>query len=311
MHEWTPDQVIDAGVAADVVARQFPHLAGLPVRPFDAGWDNVLMAVGDAWLLRFVHRDVALPGARRELAVLRHLADRFSVAVPHPELVGTPTPELPRPFWGTRRLPGVELARAHLPDGARGPLASAVGRFLGELHDPALARETAAAAEGAGAALPLDPMSRSDAAVTAGRARDALEHLVRDGLWEPSDDVVALLGEADGLGRPDDSTAVLVHGDLHVRHLLVHDATAGGVIDWGDTALADPAVDLMIAYMAFEGRAREALLGAYGRDVPPERELRARTLAVRVAAVLARYAAVEGLTEVHHEALAGLRRAVR
>lgn len=47
------------------------------------------------------------------------------------------------------------------------------------------------------------------------------------------------------------------HGDLHVRHLLVdRDGSATGVIDWGDLCLADPAVDLSIAYFGFAGKPR-------------------------------------------------------
>ena len=102
----------------------------------------------------------------------------------------------------------------------------------------------------------------------------------------------------------------LAHGDLHVRHVLVGDrGAATGVIDWGDVCLADPAVDLALAYAAFSGAARAALLDAHG-DVSAEQELRARVLAVCLSAVLAEYAAAEGREALLAEALAGLRRAV-
>ncbi len=58
------------------------------------------------------------------------------------------------------------------------------------------------------------------------------------------------------------------------------DGLAAGVIDWGDCCLADPALDLSLAYGAFSGSARDALLSAYGRPVDEERELRARLLAL-------------------------------
>ena len=88
---------------------------------------------------------------------------------------------------------------------------------------------------------------------------------------------------------------MVCHGDLHVRHLLVdRDGSATGVIDWGDLCLADPAVDLSIAYFGFAGRARADLLSAYGRPVGPRRELAARAAAVSLAASLAEYAADDG-----------------
>jgi aminoglycoside phosphotransferase (APT) family kinase protein len=103
---------------------------------------------------------------------------------------------------------------------------------------------------------------------------------------------------------------VLVHGDLHIRHLLVDDAGgATGVIDWGDVCLGDPAMDLSLGYAAFTGPARAAFLSAYG-GVDAGRELRARALAVRLSALLADYAARVGRPVLLAEARAGLRRAV-
>jgi aminoglycoside phosphotransferase (APT) family kinase protein len=48
-----------------------------------------------------------------------------------------------------------------------------------------------------------------------------------------------LLARAAGVATSQDRS-VLVHGDMHIRHVLVPaagDATA--VVDWGDTALGD------------------------------------------------------------------------
>ncbi|XVQ08691.1 phosphotransferase [Spirillospora sp. CA-255316] len=86
---------------------------------------------------------------------------------------------------------------------------------------------------------------------------------------------------------------------------------AAGVIDWGDACLADPAVDLSLAYGAFAGTARAVLLEAYGRPVPPERELAARVLALFLCAALAQYAAAEGHRTLLAEALTGIGRAAR
>ena len=307
-HEWSPERVIDAALAAQVIREQFPELADLPVRAFDAGWDNVVHAVGQDWLFRFIHREIALPGARRELAVLLHLADRFAVPIPCPVFIGRPAPPVDWPFWGTRALPGRELALAALPDGDRVPVAEALGTFLRDLHRPTLAAGLTAAGP-AGVELPIDPLGRADGATVAGRARTSLATLTENGLWHPDDATAAVLDRAAALGPADPADAVLVHGDLHVRHVLIDDGRASGVIDWGDTALADPSVDLMIAYAAFTPDVREHFLAAYGA-VPAEREVRARALAVRVHALLAWYSSVEGLDAVHREATAALHRAV-
>jgi aminoglycoside phosphotransferase (APT) family kinase protein len=82
------------------------------------------------------------------------------------------------------------------------------------------------------------------------------------------------------------------------------------VIDWGDVCLADPAVDLSLGFGAFVGPARAAFLSAYG-PVDAERELRARALAVRLAALLTSYAAAQHRAALLTESLASLSRAVR
>ena len=307
--EWTAERVIDAELAGRVIADQFPELAGLPVRDFDAGWDNAVLAVGDTWLFRFIHRQIAIDGSRRELAVLRHLANRFTVPIPHPVFIGTPTPQVGWPFWGTRALSGRELAVARLPSQERTDVAATLGRFLRELHAPELAASTATATAASGVTLPVDPLGRADAARTATRARERLGRLVAAGIWEPDPRVEELLDRAAAAPPAPQGQAVLVHGDLHARHVLVDGGVLTGVIDWGDTALADPSVDLMIAYAAFEGAPRRVFLDGYG-DVPPDRELRARTTAVSVSAALAEYAAGEGMGAVLNESLAGLDRAV-
>ncbi|HWS59029.1 MAG TPA: phosphotransferase [Actinotalea sp.] len=308
--EWSPDHTITLEAAARVIAERAPDLAGLPVRLLDSGWDNTVVGVGEEWLFRFVHRAVAVDGSRRELAVLGRLAGHGSplpLAVPEPRVVGRTragTDGPGWPFWGALVLPGVELAVAGLGDEERSAVAAALGGFLRVLHHPATARLVA------DVDLPVDPIGRSDTAgVVVPRARARLSRLAGSGVLPPARALDDLLARAGRLGPPA-ATPVLVHGDLHVRHVLVAGPAASGIIDWGDTALADPCVDLMIGWAAFTGTARQAFLDAYG-PVPPERELRARALAVGVHAALAEQAADGGHEALLAESLAAIRRAVR
>lgn len=94
-----------------------------------------------------------------------------------------------------------------------------------------------------------------------------------------------------------------------MRHVLVADGRATGVVDWGDTALADAAVDLRLPYAAFDHAARTAFLTAYGA-VGDGTELRARALAVHVSAALLDYGLDLQMTSLVDEASAGLARAV-
>ncbi len=306
MPEWAPQRRIGPELAARVIADQFPELGGLPVREFDAGWDNAVLAVGERWLFRFVHREIALDGARRELAVLTRVG-QLPLPVPRPRFIGRATPEVPWPFWGAERLPGVGLAESGLPTERREQVAAELGGFLRELHHP-----IPAGAGGAHrptgrtrSAVATRPVRRTAPNVGSPRSRPRTSRRpsARRSCWRPPEPLrraAARLGP--GAGR------VLVHGDLHARHVLVRGGSATGVIDWGDTAVGDPGVDLMVAWAAFDPAQREAFWAAYG-PVDSQCRLRARATALNVCAALAAQAAADGHVAILTEALAGAARA--
>lgn len=303
---WSAERLVTVALVADLLARAVPELAGASLAPLGEGWDNTVLLADEQWALRFPRRAVALPGIRREIAVLPALAPLLPLRVPVAEFVAMDAhPDDSWPFTGARLIAGRELAQANLSDAARGPMASAMGAFLRTLHGPAPRAVAAAAAE-----LPVDPMQRGWPAGRSTWVRVMLSDLVEAGVWTRDRSVTDLLDDADELGPPTDRPT-LVHGDLHVRHVLV-DASGAvtGVIDWGDLCLADPAVDLALAYAAFLDAPRRAFFSAYG-PVARERELRARSLAICLSAMLAGYAAREVRPALLAEALAGLSRAVR
>ena len=297
--QWAPERTVDVARAASLIARAAPALAGQPVTALAEGWDNTVFRVGGDWVFRFPRREMALPGFRRELAVLPRIAARLPLPVPVPEVVGDDDAADPWPFTGARLLPGRELAEAGLSDADRAGVAAEVGAFLRALHGCPVG----------GLELPVDPMARGWPAARMAHTREHLAALTAAGVRADDPAVEELLAAGERLPAPA-GEPVLVHGDLHVRHVVVgNDGRASGVLDWGDVCLADPAVDLSLAYAAFGGPARDALLAAYG-EVDAERELRARCLAVRLSALLAEYAAAEGRAALLTESLAGLRRAV-
>jgi aminoglycoside phosphotransferase (APT) family kinase protein len=301
---WAAEIEVTPRLAAELIRKQFPDLSSGPVTVLATGWDNTAFAVDGQWLFRFPRRQVAVPGVRREITVLPRLAAALPLPIPDPRFVGRPSARYPWPFFGARLLPGAELADSGLPDSGRAKAAASVGRFLRVLHDPGLVARLD------DADLPVDPMQRASAPVRADLAREVLARLACRGTW-PGDPGVSQLLDRAGHGTAAGGPLVVSHGDLHVRHLLVDRAgSVTGVIDWGDLCLADPAVDLSIAYLGFAGKARADLLAGYGRPVGAERELAARTCAISLAASLAEYAAADGRARLLQESLAGLSRAV-
>ncbi|HET9894079.1 MAG TPA: phosphotransferase [Streptosporangiaceae bacterium] len=307
--QWTAEIDVTPALAASLIREQFPGLAAGRVHRAGSGWDNNAFVVDGQWLFRFPRRQLAIPGIEREIAVLPRLAPRLPLPIPEPRFAGRPSASYGWPFFGARMLAGTEFADAGIASPQRERAAAAVGGFLRVLHDPELSALVA------DADLPADPMGRAAPPVRAARAANSLERLAERGIWSPDPDVSGLLGQARAAGGDQAAPAArplaLCHGDLHFRHMLVDESGAvTGVIDWGDLCLGDPAIDLSVAYLAFDARARDELLAAYSRPVGQARELAARTCALSLAAALAEYAADDDRPALLRESLAGIRRSV-
>ena len=301
--EWAADVELDAADVRRLVGTQFPDVRLDGLAPYAAGWDNALWVTGEGIAFRFPRRAIAVPGVAREIAVLPSLAPRLPLPIPVPEWIGVPDEWYPWPFFGARLLPGREIADVGL-DGAREAFGARLGRFLRALHEPAI---RAALGDG----LPVDPNVRADMAVRVPRTRERFATLERLGLWTPPPRALALLDEAETLPPP--SGAVLVHGDLHVRHVLVgDDRLPSAVIDWGDLAVAEPSVDLSRYWSQLDRPARAAFREAYGPErLTPARLLRARILALFLDAALAAYANDVGDPALERTTLGALERTLR
>ena len=151
-------------------------------------------------------------------------------------------------------------------------------------------------------------MRRADMGSRIPHARRRLDAVVAAGLWQPTDAIERLVLEATGLPPP--PRTLVLHGDLHVRHVLVDNAgRATGVIDWGDVSAGDPSADLSIVYGSLMGEARAAFIDAYG-PIDGLTELRARVIATFLAAALLAYAAERGMESLRTESLRALERVV-
>ena len=300
MPEWSAEVVVDRERARRLIASQFDGVELRSLRLLAEGWDNTVWLVDEAWAFRFPRRTIAIPGVEREIASLPRIAPLLPLPIPRPVFIGAPSDDYPWPFFGAPMLAGGEAAEARLTDEARTRLARPFGRFLRTLHGRDVATELASLD------LHADPMGRADMALRVPRTLELLEEVERLGLWRVPPAVGSVLEAARTLPAPEPSS--VVHGDLHVRHLLVEaDGSLTGVIDWGDLCRADPSVDLILFWSFLPRESRDEFLAAYG-PVAPERLLRARVLALFLSATLLLYADHEGMANLKAESVAGLDR---
>jgi aminoglycoside phosphotransferase (APT) family kinase protein len=297
---WTAEIVVDERLARALIGGQFPGIHAHAFRLLAEGWDNTVWVVDDRFAFRFPRRDVAVPLVGRELAVLPVLEPLLPVPVPVPVFEGRPAHGYPWPFLGAYLLPGGEAAG--LDEAVRLELVRPLATVLRALHSDETRRRVEAVY-----ALPADPNRRADTATRAALARRQLAEVERLGLWRAPASVEQLLEEGSRLAPA--APSAVTHGDLHFRHVLVGaDGAIGGVIDWGDVCLSDPAIDLQLVWSFFPPEGRASFLEAYG-PVTEEQLLRARVVALSLCSALAAYGRHEGHPLVEREALAGLRRA--
>lgn len=304
MPVWDAEIPVDETLARRLIREQLPHLAGRPLRFLAAGWDNAVFVVDEAWAFRFPQRAIAIPGIEREIAVLPQLGPMLPAPIPVPTHVGRPTDAYPWPFFGAPLIVGTELAASGTDAAGRTRLGAQLGVFLAALHQPALA-------ERFNEHLPVDPMRRADMPARGAIARKWLDEAAGLGIWDRAADADADALILRAASAPESGRLSVVHGDLHLRHLVVDDDGAmAGIIDWGDICLADPAIDLSLVFSGLEGPSRAAFLDAYG-PLDAATELRGRLLGLMLCGALAVYGRTEGLAWLEAEAGEGLLRVLR
>jgi aminoglycoside phosphotransferase (APT) family kinase protein len=250
VHEWSPEHLVDEELARRLIAAQC--FAPATLRLLGEGWDNTVWLVDERWAFRFPRREIAIPGFRRELAALGEIAAQVPLRIPVPMWVGEPSPEFPWPFYGTKAIGGVELSDAQLTHEARCALGRPLGRFLRKLHDAAV-----------GAELPFDPLGRADMSTRVPRTLETLVAI--DAHWSLPDAVRDALHDAERLAPGLYDQPAVLHGDLHLRHLLIDDGALSGVIDWGDVCRGDPSLDLAVTWFALPPDGRADFFAEYGR----------------------------------------------
>lgn len=299
---WSADIPLDEAAARQLIAAQFPALAGHELRPLGVGWDNTAYLVGAATVFRFPRRQGAAELLAREARIVPLLAPHLPVPIPAPTFVGTPTPLFPYHFVGypfLRGTPASDLAVSD-DDDARTALAAPLGAFLRALHGIPIDAATRTWAPGdtiarndlAGRAPGLSVRLRGNAAALDGAAVARL---------------VALVGQlATTPARA--APSCWVHGDLYPRHLLLDEAQRFvGVIDWGDVHLGDPALDLSLAWTFLPIVAHPPFRASYG-PIDAATWDRARFRAIHYGAILAEYGRAEGIAPLLDLAIATLRR---
>ncbi len=235
---------ITAALASRLIARQFPQWADLPVVPVALdGWDNTTFRLGDALSVRLPSADPYAAQVEKEHRWLPILARHLPLPIPEPVALGQPDTDFPRPWSVYRWIDGdpATLDRiAALP-----AFAADLGQFLAALYaiDPRGGPPPGAHNFHRGGPLDTyDDQSRGSIR----RLADEIDSETATAVWD------------EALASTWTRSPVWVHGDVGPSNLLVGDGTLRAVIDFGCSAVGDPACDLVMAWTFFAGESRAA-----------------------------------------------------
>lgn len=237
---------ITAVVVSRLVRSQFPQWADLPVTAVALdGWDNTTFRLGSTLSVRLPSHDRYVAQIDKEQQWLPRLAPHLPIPIPEPVAKGQPSSEFPRPWSIYRWLEGETATLDRIDDVAA--FASQLADFLAALYrcDPAGGPPPGPHSFNRGGPLSVwDDQTRQ----ALDSSQDNIDTEAAAAVWE-----AALAAESHG-------PPVWVHGDVTGSNLLVAGGQLAAVIDFGCSAVGDPACDTTIAWTLFRGHSRETFI---------------------------------------------------
>ncbi len=238
------EPVIDADLVRRLLANQFPQWADLPVEPvIPGGHDNRTFRLGEAMAVRLPSHAAYAAQVEKEQRCLPRLAPVLPLPIPAPAGLGRPGEGYPWPWSVNRWLEGETPKTALIGD---------LVAFARDLAGFLRALQAADANDGP-AAGPHSFWRGGPLMTYDGETRQAIA-----ALGERIDGAAATAIWEAALAAAWAGAPAWVHGDVAVGNLLVRDGRLSAVIDFGCSAVGDPACDLVIAWTVFEGASRAA-----------------------------------------------------
>lgn len=275
---WSPEIVMTIEGAKKIIEEQFPQLKPVQISELGEGFDNTVYMVNGVYVFRFPRKEIAVELLKIENKLLPLLVNDLNIKIPEPIFIGQPTEDYKWPFTGYHHVPGE--APGTLSEEVRNQSAKLLGLFFKKLHAFPIKQ-----AEKLG--VPHDRFERMNLVKRKEMLLEKIKKAEELQLMEEAHSALECLNSF--IGVQVENTLTLVHGDCHIRNILVDEkGVISGIIDWGDTHIGNPAIDLSIAYSFLTQSGRELFFQEYG-EVSPEIKEAARFFALYVSVVLLLY----------------------
>jgi len=235
---------ITADLAGRLVAVQFPEWADLPVTPVALnGWDNTTFRLGDELAIRLPSGEGYAAAVEKEHRWLPALAPALPLPIPQPVARGRPGSRYPWPWSINRWLVGEPASLGQIAD--LPTFAADLADFLTALYAIDAVDGPPAGAHSAHRGGPLAHFDDEEVPEAIQLLADRVDVDAVSDVWRTA------------LSSSWVRSPVWVHGDVVGSNLLVVDGVLSAVIDFGCSAVGDPACDLVMAWTFFSGDSSE------------------------------------------------------
>lgn len=243
---------INERLVHQLLSAQFPQWEHLSIKPaeFD-GWDNRTFRLGENMSVRLPSAEGYAAQVEKEQRWLPKLAPLLPLPIPVPLAMGKPDHNYPWPWSIYQWIEGKHATLGNIADLQE--FAVTLAQFLLALQQ---IDSTAGPPPGQhnffrGGPLNVYDLETRNAIIALNGKIDT--DLVTE-VWETS-------LRSQWHGKP-----VWLHGDIAPGNLLVKDGRLNAIIDFGCSAVGDPACDLVITWTFFSGASREAFFTALPLD---------------------------------------------
>jgi aminoglycoside phosphotransferase (APT) family kinase protein len=242
----------DVKLVRRLLTAQFPQWKELPIEPVpSAGTDNALYRLGADRVVRLPRIHWAVGQVEKEHKWMPRLAPHVPLAIPVPLEMGEPGEGYPWRWSIYHWLDGENVSHENLAN----PVQTAItlAQFLIALQKIDTGAVPIAAKYGSRGEPLITRDEDTREAITA--LHDMIEVETVTKIWESA------------LQSPQwDREPVWFHGDMLPGNLLFKNGQLSAIIDFGGSAVGDPACDLMIAWSLFSAESRNAFRTALAVD---------------------------------------------
>ncbi|MDC0534445.1 aminoglycoside phosphotransferase family protein [Francisellaceae bacterium] len=253
---WEKQNISSHSEARKIINVNLPKFKIDDIRLLGEGWDNTTWLVNGHLCFRFPKHEEAAALLLNEVKVLSQSLE-LTLNIPSPAYICLSPKQFEYPFYAHSLIGGTTADKANLSLEERFCTAKPLAVFLKKLHTYSV---DSCLAKGIG----YDQIGRLNVKARFAQVKDRLEYLLRHEIFTNFCEIIDFYEQHMNTISP--KNFVLGHGDLYAKHLIIRKTKElVGVIDWGDSELLHPAVDLAIVYQFLPEEAHQMFWDIYGK----------------------------------------------